>query len=64
MICCHLLCTDSAFMPASNWFSNQLVCFLQLSCLTYDLPFNDTLDWKKFSMIIREDDVHNKGKIH
>ncbi|KAK9177558.1 hypothetical protein WN944_029581 [Citrus x changshan-huyou] len=37
--------------------------FRQLSCLTYDLPFNDTLDWKKFSMIIREDDVHRLNLI-
>ncbi|MQL79022.1 hypothetical protein Taro_011452 [Colocasia esculenta] len=29
----------------------------------YDLPFNDILDWRKFSLILRESDVYNLKSI-
>lgn len=29
----------------------------------YDLPFNDILDWDKFSVILKEDDVLELEKI-
>ncbi|KAJ6358765.1 hypothetical protein OIU76_000482 [Salix suchowensis] len=29
----------------------------------YDLPFNDILDWDEFSVILKEDDVHELEKI-
>jgi hypothetical protein len=29
----------------------------------YDLPFNDILDWRKFSVILKENDVYSLKKI-
>lgn len=29
----------------------------------YDLPFNDILDWRKFSVILNERDVYNLKQI-
>ena len=28
----------------------------------YDLPFNDILDWRKFSVILKENDVYSLKK--
>ena len=41
----------------------KLVCyFAVVSFLNLDLPFNDTLDWTRFSIIGRTKDVHLNGE--
>ncbi|GFP86822.1 probable glycosyltransferase at5g20260 [Phtheirospermum japonicum] len=45
--------------------SNRITMAIHYGCVPviladyYDLPFNDILDWRKFSVILNESDVHN-----
>lgn len=49
------------------YFSNIVLLFILTNCFFffsvilsnyYDLPFNDILDWHKFSIILKESDVY------
>lgn len=46
------------------FFFNVLFSFLPVILSNYyDLPFNDILDWKKFSLILTENDVYELKSI-
>lgn len=43
-----------------NWFVTSLAVILSNY---YDLPFNDILDWRKFSVILKEKEVYQLKQI-
>lgn len=45
-------------------FSNYLYCVLLVILSDYyDLPFNDVLDWRKFTVVLKERDVYELKSI-
>lgn len=44
------------------WMCSLLLLSVVLSDY-YDLPFNDILDWRKFSLVLRERDVYSLKQI-
>lgn len=57
-----LLLIYKLFFPTRLLFSFSPFFAVILSNY-YDLPFNDILDWRKFSLILKEDDVYELKSI-
>lgn len=65
-IFCWILCEP--FILFIQLFFTKLVLFYFISFAVilsnyYDLPFNDILDWRKFSVILKESDVYQLKQI-
>lgn len=48
LVCLEILCLMEALAGLSTVIMSNY----------YDLPFNDILDWRKFSVILKETDVY------
>lgn len=46
-----------------NFFTYLYTSFAVILSNYYDLPFNDILDWRKFSVILKESEVYNLKQI-
>lgn len=65
-IFCWILCEP--FILFIQLFFTKLVLFYFISFAVilsnyYDLPFNDILDWQKFSVVLKESDVYQLKQI-
>lgn len=44
-------------------FLVDLVCYAVILSNYYDLPFNDIIDWRKFTLVLKESDVYQLKQI-